>query len=274
MTRLVLSALCACSLASAQFARVEVDAATREGELRPWYGIDAPSDEGQARLLLERGGGAPVRLGPDAALRAELADSLARARFEETPPWRLQASFDNPLREAVEAVRAANRRQDGQGDGGYYARRNNDWFDQGGNALPVLAALELAAGLLETPRRLRLRVPPDSGIDGVAGVSEDGQTVKVLLTRLRPPGDETKLAPSYLLYVRNLPWAADSFTIERFRLDDDRRMGERIEEGSGRGGLARVGALLGPPALELIVLRRQEEAPASRVIRRRRRPAR
>lgn len=274
MTRLLLLTLGVCSLAAAQLARVEVDAAAREGELRPWYGIDAPSDERQARLLLERGSEAPVRLGPAAALRAELAESLPQPRLEDAPIWRLDADYGSPIREAVEAVRAANRRQDSDRDVGYYARRSGRWFDEAGRERPALAAFELAAGLLDAPARLRLRAPRDSGIEGVAGLSEDGRTLKILLTRLRPPDDRAELAPSYVLYVRNLPWGADPFTIERFRLDDDHQAGERVENGSGRAGLARVSGLFGPPALELIVLRRQDEEPASRVIRRRRRPGR
>jgi hypothetical protein len=275
MRSLVLGLLLA-SAAGAQFVEIQVDAAAREGELRPVFGIDAPKDARQAKWLLERGISAPVRLGPDAAMRDELEQALSGTWLDgvtsRTSPdgplvWSLPPTHRAPVEDAVDAVRSAIGLLGEQAPAAYYNTRSGAWFDDGGEALPILPAFELAARLAETPRLVRLTVDPGQNIRALAGKSPDGKTLQVLLTRQPPPEDAPPQDRSYVVYVRNLPWGEGEFSIERYRLDAARN-GNLATAGHGRGGLARVSALFEAPAIELIVLR-ESGAPAPGVIRRR-----
>ena len=277
MRALAVCALAAVSAASGQFAEVRVDAGDRAGEIRPVFGMDAPADERQAKLLLERETRAPIRVGPGSPLSRELAElpgawldpeerelRLDLDRASEQPiVWALEG-FEDPLAEAAGAVAAAFSLE---AKAAYYSRRK--WFDAGGDPLTPLIAFELGAQMLKTPRRAKLQSgAPD--MSALAGVSADGDVVQVLLARRAARDEEPPAPPAYALYVRNLPWGREEFRIGRYRLDAG-SAGELVAEGSGRGGLARITARLEGPAVELIVLRRQSAPPGAGVIRMRRR---
>ena len=267
--------------AGAQFIEVQVDASAGRGEIRPLFGIDAPSDPRQAKLLLERGFEGPLRLGPAAALRAELAAGLPGAWIDETSLplydgrssqrpedgvllWTL-APPDDPVEEAAEALAFAIGLQQTAVQRTYYKRRNAGWFDSNGDPLPALKAFELATRISETPQRVQLESGAET-IAGLAGVSADGDMVQVLLVRREPREGATDEPASVVLYVRNLPWGASEFRVERYRLDAK-------SNGAGRGGMARLSTSFSAPGVELIVLRKADAAGAD-VIRRRSRPPR
>ena len=280
MIRLPALGLLAVALAAGQFVEIEVDAGARAGRLRPAFGIDAPKEEAQARLLLERSLEVPVRVGPDAALRTQLLGQLGSARADDaerptydersiqTAAGELALCELPPRMSPVQAVELAIESQRAAGPAIYYKRRTNGWFRRDGTPDEMLTALALAARMTGTPRLVQVRASAETA-QGLAGVSEDGETVQILLTRRKAETGEPG-PPAYLLRVRNLPWGADPFAIERYRLDAS-HSGEPVEMGSGRGGVARVSARFEAPAVELILLRRQDGKPASRVIRGRRR---
>ena len=280
MIRLAALALLTAGLAGAQFVEIDVDARAFAGRIRPTFGIEAPSDERQARLLLESGLDLSVRVGDDAALRLRLleglplawADNVARIPRDECSTQTLDTEpvvcALPPEATPIDVVELALALQEAAAPAVYYTRRKKDWFRSDGGPTAVLGALALAARVSASPRRIGLRTSSGS-VRGLAGVSEDGEEIRVLLTRRAGESGEPE-PPAYLLHVRKLPWGADSFAVERYRVSETQAV-ELVETGSGRGGVARVSARFDAPAIELVVLRRQQEAPGSRVIRSRRR---
>jgi hypothetical protein len=280
MMRLLAAGLLLAAACGAQFVEIQVDAGASHGEIPPVFGIDAPADARQATILLERGVAAPVRLGPAAALRNELAERLSepwadestRAVFDTRSKeldrilvWRLSKHVA-PVAEAAAVIAGAIGLGATKIEAAYYSREK--WFDETGRPAAALRALELGARMSSTPRRAQLEVEPDQGVTGLAGSSEDGETVQILLTRSRSEKDQPPPSPAFVLYVRDLPWGPVDFVTERYRLDAERH-GELVSEGAGRGGLARISAPLAAPALELVVLRKQDAPPGAAVIRRR-----
>ena len=282
MIRATALALLATGLAGAQFVEIDVDAAVSAGKIRPTFGVEAPSDQRQARLLLESGLDVPVRVGADAALRLRLmeelhsawADDVARVPRDDCSPRTLDAEPAvcalPPEATPIDIVDLAMALQDAAALAVYYTRREKGWFGSDGEPTAALGSLALAARLSASPRRIGLRTSTGS-IRGLAGVSEDGEEIRILLTRRARDSDEPA-PPAYLLHVRNLRWGAGSFAVERYRVSEAQSP-ELVEKGSGRGGMARVSARFDAPALELVVLRRQQAAPGSGVIRSRRRPS-
>jgi hypothetical protein len=280
MMRSLLLGLLLASAAGAQFVEIEVDASAREGELRPVFGIDAPKDARQAKLLLERGASTPVRLGPEAAMREELAEALTSAWLDDNPTrtspagpfvWVSPPRRRAPVEDAVDAVASAMGLLGAPPPAAYYKARRDAWFGDDREPLPLLPAFELAARLTEAPRLVRLTVDPEQNVKALGGVSPDGKTIQILLARTRASDDAPPQEPFYLVYVRNLPWAKEGFATERYRLDAGSH-GGLVNKGRGRGGLARISARFEAPALELIVLRKSDDAATPGVIRRRARP--
>ncbi|MCB1020014.1 MAG: hypothetical protein KDC27_08800 [Acidobacteria bacterium] len=276
MMRLLAALLLTAGLLSAQFVEVHVDAGAHAGSIPPLFGLDAPNDEREAKLLLERGIAAPLRIGPSAAMHDALLTRietawpdpserpLAREHSPEPVVWTVSHPPDGPLDEAVAVLRGALALE---APAAYYKR--NRWFGSDGAPTPVVPALELASRLSATPQRLELSTESQD-LAALAGKSNDGATVQVLLLRSRHDDDAPPAPPVYALYIRNLPWGTAEFTIERQRLDghDEASL---AGNGAGRGGLARITARLEGPAIELVTLRKAE-TPQSPVIRQRRRP--
>jgi hypothetical protein len=278
MRRLLGLALLLAASAGAQFVEIRADASASEGKIEPLFGIDAPEDARQAKLLLERGFEGPVRLGPRAALRTELEAALPEPWMDEQREdsgrsevaiWSGDAARE-PIGEAAGAVAAAIALQGGAVRAAYYRRSSGAWFDGDGEPFPALVALELGSRLGESPRRVGLEFG-DESLSGLAGTSSDGETLRILLARRPAREGEAAQAASFVLYVENLPWGAADFRTERYRVDAEHD-GELVHEGAGRGGMARLTALFAAPAVELIVLRKADAIPGAGVIRRRSRP--
>ncbi len=279
MNRLMLAGLLSVTSLGAQLFEIHVDAAVSEGVVRPSFGLDGPRGIAAARLLAERGTALEVRLGPEAALRDELEGALERVwQDEEEAPCsdiRSSTGEEGPRvvwglpgeASAARVVALAIQLQEVAGGAAYYGCRGRPWFE-GGEPTQTLLALELAGRLEQTRHRVRVQVEGDGQTRGLAAVSSDGELVQALLARAESRDGESG-PPTYALYVHHLPWGASPFRIERYRVDAGSG-GELVETGSGRGGTARILARFVAPAVELIVLRRGDQEPASGVIRRRR----
>lgn len=75
-------------------------------------------------------------------------------------------------------------------------------------------AYKATALMLDTPIRLAATGGDKSGYVVLAGRSEDGQTINILISDYRSESD------SYHLKISNLPWKNRSFVLERYVLDD------------------------------------------------------
>jgi len=144
------------------------------------------------------------------------------------------------------------------------------------------------ATMLETPERLDLTGADTVGFAALAGRSADGSTVQILISNYEIPPDfkphvmitppavqqllnvdfsKFKVLPrrtnlhienngGYALTVDDLPWGDADFTIKRYRITSGEDF-KLVQESSAKGGKVKLSNTLPPPAVELIVLRRQ-----------------
>ncbi|MCP5118469.1 MAG: hypothetical protein GY953_47260, partial [bacterium] len=135
------------------------------------------------------------------------------------------------------------------------------------------------ARMLDTPRRLAATGADTIGFAVLAGRSDDGRKVQVLIsnyerippTRRRPPRKPgpRDLLPrpadvfdyrdndGYELTVENLPWGDAPFDVQRYRVSEERDF-ELVGESAERGATFRLAEPLPPPGIELVVLQARE----------------
>ena len=147
-------------------------------------------------------------------------------------------------------------------------------FERDGSYRKKAYAFKANGKMLNTPKRLEVSGADTYGFGVLAGRSDDGKTVQVLisnyeiLTPQTPP--EQTAAPGsrglvrrkgirnennkgYELSVSNLPWGKRKFTIKRYRISEKENL-DLVSEASGKDGKLELKNELLPPCIELIVL--------------------
>lgn len=149
-------------------------------------------------------------------------------------------------------------------------------FHPDGEPLKKFHAFKAAAEMLQTPRRLGVSGADNIGFAVLAGSSNDGRTVQVLISNYEFPKELKPLHPTpplnfkrvpvrhvqykdnqgYNLRITQLPWGKGAYTVTRRRLDQAHDFSE-IETRTGSGGNAEISSELPPPAVELITIRKK-----------------
>jgi hypothetical protein len=148
-------------------------------------------------------------------------------------------------------------------------------FEPDGSYRKKADALKATGAMLDAPRRLAVSGSDTMGFAVLAGRSVDQRTVQVLVSNYQvpqpqgpprqsaPPGSRglerrqirSETIPAYALRVAHLPWGKRPFTVKRYRTDEQHDFA-LMEEFETRGGALELERPLAPPAIELIVLRR------------------
>jgi xylan 1,4-beta-xylosidase len=162
-------------------------------------------------------------------------------------------------------------------------------FDLNGKPFKTAYAFEAMGKMLATPQRLAVQGADTFAFVALAGRSEKGNTVQILISNYEipkqmhpmtiPPDvsralpaslDFTKLRflprrtgvvyrdnPGYDLTIDNLPWGKNAaFSVKRYRIDGTRNL-ELVEEKSSDGGSLKLSNALAPDSVELIVLQKR-----------------
>lgn len=151
-------------------------------------------------------------------------------------------------------------------------------FNRDGTYRRKAWVFKAAGAMRQTPRRLAVAGADTIGFAVLAGRSEDGKMVQILMSNyeiadlgggppmaIRPPnvpvleprlGIEYKDNRGYSMTVSNLPWGQGEFSVKRYRITDKENL-ELVEDTSGKGGTFELSNPLPPPAVELIVLQQK-----------------
>jgi hypothetical protein len=150
-------------------------------------------------------------------------------------------------------------------------------FDPKGAPLKKFYVLKAMAELLRTPQRLTITGTDTVGFTALAGLSNDGKTLQVLISNHEAPKELKSLHPTpalkfkrvpvraieykdnqgYKLVIDRLPWGkSSSYTIKRYRIDQTYDLAE-VENRTSRGGRLEIFNELPPPGIELITLRKK-----------------
>jgi xylan 1,4-beta-xylosidase len=149
-------------------------------------------------------------------------------------------------------------------------------FDSKGAPFKKFYVLKAMAELLRTPKRLVITGTDTFGFTALAGLSNDGKTLQVLISNHEVPKELKPLHPApalkfkcvpvraieykdnqgYKLTIDRLPWGKSSYTIKRYRIDQTHDLAE-VENRTSRGGRLELSNELPPPGIELITLRKK-----------------
>jgi hypothetical protein len=147
-------------------------------------------------------------------------------------------------------------------------------FEREGGYRKTAYAFKATGAMLDTPRRLTATGADTFGFAVLAGRSADNTSVQVLISNYEVPEsyrNRPQTRPSaglpprrdihyqnnrgYTLKVRHLPWGSGNFTVTRWRTTPSESWAEA--RGSGAGETVEISNPLPPPAIELIVIRKQ-----------------
>lgn len=214
--------------------------------------------------------------------------------------WNL--SYDYTIREAGELQSAHNAAfvgavltylQDAPIDHAHFYRGDAAWmglFDLNGDFYKPAYAFKAMGQMLDTPVRLAVSGTDTFGFAALAGKSEDGTTLQILISNYAKPANfkpkpmptapdfEDPVAPSlwsrfpgapfpnrtdivyrdnggYNLTIVNLPWGKASFTLKRYRLSAKQSL-DLVEQRTAAGGSLTLSNPLPVDSMELIVLKR------------------
>lgn len=149
-------------------------------------------------------------------------------------------------------------------------------FDSNGRPLKKFYAMKALAELLQTPKRVAVTGADTVGFAVLAGMSNDGKTLQVLISNHEVPKALKPLHPTpalnfkrvplreidykdnrgYKLVIERLPWGNSRFTVKRYRLDENHDLAG-VEDRTSRGNRVELSNELPPPAIELITLRKR-----------------
>ena len=183
--------------------------------------------------------------------------------------------------------------QDAPLDEAMFYRGDAAWmglFDLQGHYLKPAYAFKAMGAMLDTPQRFAVEGVDTFGFAVLAGRSQDGKKVQVLISNYEIPssklpksaaesvGNPSAGAPApttsqekslalrtgivyrdnagYNLQIDNLPWGNAAFTLRRYRLNDTRNL-ELVEESSGSGGSLKLSNAMPTDTLDLVVLERR-----------------
>jgi hypothetical protein len=162
-------------------------------------------------------------------------------------------------------------------------------FGLDGNYFKTAYTFKAMGKMLDTPQRLPVEGSDTFGYAALAGRSDDGNTVQILISNyaipanykpdLMPmPPDLQKTSPpmpdmskvkflparhdivyrdnaGYNLEIKNLPWGAAPFSVKRYRISKTQNL-DLVETGSGKDGVLNLSDSLPTDTVELIVLKR------------------
>lgn len=237
-----------------------------------WYSTDADDPYDFARI-------APA-----------MRDMLDRRGFKRTlnvlDEWNSDsrsARAPDPMQLATFLTSARIYMQDAPIDLDAYHRADGEFGEDGNTPTPIGWALLATGQMAETPHRLKLSGADTFGFAAMAGRSEDGSTVRILISNYeiaaakrgpRPGGDvlkeanqfEMKLLPrqavkyennrGYDLQIKGLKSRQD-YQLERFRLTAEQGL-KLVARMRARGPTILLNAELPPPGVDMIVLRPAE----------------
>ena len=152
-------------------------------------------------------------------------------------------------------------------------------FNASGEPFKKFYSFKAMAAMLDSPNRLSIRGSDNIGFAVLAGRSQDGKTIRVLVSNYEIIKDVAPLHPTvvpgteiavrlprrpaeytdnkgYSLNITNLPWVKHSYTIRRYRVDETHDLA-LINEQSGSGGSVRITHSLSAPAVELVEIERK-----------------
>jgi xylan 1,4-beta-xylosidase len=169
------------------------------------------------------------------------------------------------------------------------ADKTTRMFNADGTPLKSALAFTAVGRMLDTPERLTVTGSDDNGFAVLAGRNSARDEVQVLITNYAisphflaptdvksldfdlpiaatrvhvsmalPPRRTEATAKNnggYDLRITGLPWGSSKFTVERYRIDHAHEL-TLVDSEAGRGTNARVSAVLPPPSVDLIVIRR------------------
>jgi xylan 1,4-beta-xylosidase len=212
--------------------------------------------------------------------------------------WNLTPDFSEPEKARLQGMQNAAfigdvliYLQDSQVDMTHFYRADAAWmglFDLQGRYFKPAYAFFAAGKMLSTPQRLELSGSDSIGLAALAGRSNDGQTVQIMISNYEIPANyhprdmqppegalpkntpvtdfpQVKSLPAranvhyknnrgFHLMVEGLPWGKSAFTVQRYRLTSQEAF--TMKESTGSGGRFDFADALEPPAVELIVLKR------------------
>jgi xylan 1,4-beta-xylosidase len=179
--------------------------------------------------------------------------------------------------------------QDASVDRAIYYRGDASWmglFDLEKRPYKPAYAIRAMGEMKKTPERIAATGGDDEGFAVLAGKSEDGRTVQILISNYQVPANykgnvmvpppeffvgatlpdmsKVKLPPNrniayknnagYDLTIQNLPWGKKPFIVQRVRLSDSEDLAEQPLT-VGEGGEYKISGALPAPGVELITLR-------------------
>jgi xylan 1,4-beta-xylosidase len=239
-----------------------------------------------------------VRLGKEIR---EMLDAHGYPRAESIlSEWNLSADFTDAEKAELQGAHNAayigavlSYLQDTRIDHAHFYRGDSAWmglFDLKGKYFKTAYAFEAMGKMLDTPNRLPVRGTDTFGYVAIAGRSEDGKTLQILISNYAIPTDykpdlmsmppelqkaappmpdmsKVKFLPvrpdivyhdnaGYNLTIKDLPWGAAEFTLKRYRISNQENL-DLVETRQAKGDTLRLSHPLPPNTLELIVLHRR-----------------
>ncbi len=214
--------------------------------------------------------------------------------------WNLTPDFTDAEKARLQGVEnaayigaALSYFQDAPIDHAHFYRGDAAWmglFDMQGHYFKTAYTFQAMGKMLDTPQRLEVVGADTFGLAALAGRSEDGNTVQIIISNyaipegfkpriMQMPPELLKASPplpdfskvkflpprtdivyrnngGYTLTIENLPWGAKAFIVKRYRISKTQNL-ELVEERSGTGDSFHLSNPLAPDAVELIVLRRR-----------------
>jgi len=213
--------------------------------------------------------------------------------------WNLTPDFTEPQKARLRGMETAayigaalTYFQDAALDHAMFYRGDSAWmglFNLDGSYFKTAYAFQAMGKMLDTPHRLAVNGPDTFGLAALAGRSNDGKTIQILISNYAIPAnfkpnimplppdvlkqipatDYTKFKPlaprtdiayrdnhGYALTITHLPWGKGAFTIKRYRLNETKNL-ELLDEKRATGDSVRLATPLPPQAMELVVLQRK-----------------
>jgi xylan 1,4-beta-xylosidase len=163
-------------------------------------------------------------------------------------------------------------------------------FGLDGKYFKTAYAFQAMGKMQDTPQRFAVEGTDTFGFAALAGRSEDGKTVQILISNyalppgfqphiMKIPADVLKTLPpsvdfsklkflprrtdmvyhdnaGYNLRVDNLPWGKKAFHVKRYRIGKTQNL-DLVEETNGNGGRLKLSKALATDSVELIVLQKR-----------------
>jgi xylan 1,4-beta-xylosidase len=214
--------------------------------------------------------------------------------------WNLTPDFTENERERLQGEENAafigavlSYFQDAPLDHADFYRGDAAWmglFRLDGRYFKTAYAFQAMGKMQDTPQRLAVDGADTFGFAALAGRSEDGNTVQIIISNYaRPPGfqphimkmpaDVLKTLPpafdfsklkslprrtdiayrdnaGYNLTIENLPWGKKAFHVRRYRISKTQNL-DLVEETNGEGGSLKLSQALATDSVELIVLQKR-----------------